>query len=349
MQSIVSYIKKRPIFIVSLLLIVAALSYYFWPQAGMPPEQPFVVEVETVAKGTLSKSVKLLAHVTSKQETTFISHVKGRMKTIYVEEGKAVKKGTLLAELENEELAHEYAHAQTKVKLAQDQFNRLNQLQKSNAQSQASLDRAHEVLLRSKIELEQVQDRINKTKFIAPFDGVCGVFKFRPGQTLSEGDVIVSCYDASGFVLNIDVPESLVTEVNPGETIRYKGNESKIRSVQKALDPTSHMGIARAEVPGNWKVSSGQIISVEVDVETKDGIITLPRGAVFLKDGNSFVYTIVEDKANLQSIEIGLEGKQRLEVTEGLKEGDKVILKGQENIWPTRAVKELPPAEKPKE
>lgn len=308
-----------------------------------------VVEAETIVKGDLSKSVKLLAHVSSKQETTFLSHIKGRLKSIYVEEGKAVKKGTLLAELDNEELLREMSHATTKVKLAQDQFDRLSQLQKSNAQSQANLDRAHEALLREQIAREHVEDRLSKTQFFAPFDGVCGVFRIRPGQTVKDGDVIVSCYDASGFSLNIDVPETLIASVEPGQAIRLKDAESKLLSVQKSIDPNTHMALARAEVPGTWPVSSGQLVSIEVDVETRKDIISVPKGAIFIKDNNSFVYTIVDGKANLQSVTAGLEGKNRMEVTEGLNAGDKIILKGQENIWPTRAVKELTPETKPVE
>jgi membrane fusion protein, multidrug efflux system len=336
-----SYIKQRPIFLASLLVMIAAGAYYFWPSAGKPPEVEFVVEVVTVKKGPIAKTVKMLANVSSRQEIAFLSHLKGVMKAIYVEEGMPVKKGTVLAELDNGELTQEFDHAKTKVKLALDKYKRFQQLKGTGAQSQAGLDKAQDELLRAKIEYEHVLDRYNKTRFIAPFDGVCGVFKFRPGQTVSDGDVVVSCYDASGFILKIDVPQSLVSSVRPGQPVRYKDAEAKIASVQTTLDPESHMGIARADVPATWKVSAGQMISVAVDVESKDAVITLPRDAVFLKDGNSFVYTIVEGKANLQSVELGLQGKLLVEITEGLNEGDKVILKGQENIWPTRAVKEL--------
>jgi membrane fusion protein (multidrug efflux system) len=353
MHKYMSFIKKRLIFLASLLVLAAGLIYYFWPSAGPPPEQEFVVEVESVKKGDLTKSVKLLAQVSSAMESSLLSSVKGTMKSIYAEEGKPVKKGTLLAELDNGELAREFDHAKQKVALAQAHYDRIKQLQGSQAQSQVKLELAHDILLRAKIELEQVQDRLGKTRFVAQFDGVCGVFKFRPGQTVSDGDVIISCYDASGFSLKIDVPQSLLAEVQPGEKIHYKGEESKILSVQKSLDPESHMGIARAEVPVSWNVSPGQLISLTVDVESRQAVISLPRSAVFLKDGNSFVYTIVEGKANLESVDVGLQGKHRVEITEGLKEGDKVVLKGQENIWPTRALKELKPkeqkAEKPKE
>jgi membrane fusion protein (multidrug efflux system) len=349
MNKMLSYIKTRSIFLTSLLVIIMAATYYFWPQGGMPAEVPFVVEVETVAKGRLAKSVKLLAHVKSAQETTFVSHIKGRMKAIYVQEGLPVKKGTLLAELENDEIKNEYAHAGDKVKIAQDQYTRLSQLMKSQAQSQAGLDKAHEVLLRAKIELEQAQDKLNKTQFVAPYDGVCGVFKYRPGETVGDGDVIVSFSNAGSYVLNIDVPESILGEVQPGQSVKYKDWETKVASVQKSLDSESHMGIARAEVSSDWKVSSGQLISVEVEVENKQDVLTLPKEAIFLKGGNSFIYTIADGKANLEAVEIGLQGKYRVEVTEGLKAGDKVILKGQENIWPTRAVKEFHLTEKAKE
>jgi len=340
MSQIYSFIRQRPIFLVSLLVIIAGLAYHFWPAGGMPPEQPFVVEVETVAKGPLVKSVKFLARVSSRQEAFLASDMKGTLKGIYVEEGKPVKKGTVMAELDNGELSREYDHAKERVKNAETQYARARQLFEAQTFSKTKLELVHDLMLRAKTEFEQVQKRYTKSQFIAPFDGICGVFKFRPGQTVSEGDIVVSLNDASGFILNIDIPESLLAEVQPGETIHYMDDEAKVASVQHSLDPESHMGIARADVPPTWKLSSGQMVSVFIDVESKNGVISLPRTAIFLKDGNPFVYKIVEGKAELEGVETGLTGKLRVEITEGLNEGDKVILKGQENIWPTRAVKE---------
>lgn len=349
MSQILRSIRQRPIFLASLVVIISGLTYFFWPGGVMPPEQPFIVEVETVAKGTLTKSVKFMARVSSRQEAFLSSQMKGTMKALYVEEGKLVKKGTVLAELDNGDLEREFNHAREKVKNAEAQYERARQLFESKTFSRAKLELVHDAVLRAKIELEQVQNRYSKSQFIAPFDGICGVFKFRPGQMVSEGDLVVSLNDASGFILNIDVPESILGEVQPGEKIHYKDFEGQVASVQKSLDPESHMGIARADVPSKWGLSSGQMISVSIDVETKEGVISVPRQAVFVKDGNSFVYKIVEGKAEMEGVEPGLVGTERVEITEGLNEGDKVILKGQESVWPTRAVTEYKPEEKSQE
>jgi membrane fusion protein, multidrug efflux system len=351
MQSLFTFMRQRPVFLASLFVILCALGYYFWPGGGKPPEIPFLVEVETVQKGPLSKTVNLVAHVSSRQEISFVSNMKGVMKAVYVQEGKPVKKGTVLAELDNAELTQEYLHDKAKVALAQSKYDRMRQLQKAGVNSQATLDKAHEELLRAKIEFEQVQERLNKSRFIAPFDGVCGVFKFRPGQTVSEGEVVVSCYDASGFELKFDVPQALLGQVKAGDPIRYKDHESKILSAQATLDPVTHMGIARAEVPASWELGSGQLVTMAIEIASKQGVVSVPRTAVFLKDGNPFVYIIEDGKAGLARLELGLQGKERVEVLDGLKEGDLVILKGQDNIWPTRAVKDVKAekADKPKE
>ena len=135
--------------------------------------------------------------------------MKGTLKGIYVEEGKPVKKGTVMAELDNGELSREYDHAKERVKNAETQYARARQLFEAQTFSKTKLELVHDLMLRAKTEFEQVQKRYTKSQFIAPFDGICGVFKFRPGQTVSEGDIVVSLNDASGFILNIDIPESL--------------------------------------------------------------------------------------------------------------------------------------------
>lgn len=322
-------------------LIALVIGYWFWPAGGPPAEIPFMVEAESVKRGDISKKVKLLATVKPKHQASFVSHQSGRLKAIYVEEGKPVAKGTLLADLENDETLREYKYSKVKSLLAKAQYDRMKQLYEQKSQSKASLDRAYDDWLKTEIEFEGYQDKLKNTQFIMPFDGTCGVFKVRVGQSVKEGEQIVLCYDTTAYILQFNVPESILNHVEAGQALDYKGQTGRISSVQKLLDPETHMGLAHAEIPNSWPVSVGQLISVKVETQKKSNVLTVPRSAVFIKGGQTFVYVIAEGKADLKPVQPGLTGQNDIEIIEGLKEGDKVILKGQENIWPTRAVKEI--------
>lgn len=338
-------LTKKLKIILPIILVTAFFIYKFWPGGGSFEEPPFLVEAQTVAPDSIAKHVTLLANVKPLHQAVFVAQQNGRMKNIFVEEGTHVKSGTVLAELDNEETTRAYQHAEIKSRLAKAQYERILEIFKQGSQSKAALEKAHDAWLRAEIEFETLQEKLKNTQFIMPFDGICGVFKARIGQSVSSGETVVTCYDISQFVLDIDVPESILSDMRADQAIAYKEQKDKIRSVQNIIDPDTRMGIARAIVPNTWPVAVGQLISLDVTLINKENVITVPKTAVFIQNGQDTMYVIKDNQAMPRPVKVGIENNDHFEIIEGLEAGETYILRGQENIWPTRKVKI---AEKPK-
>lgn len=333
-------IKKKQIFITSLLIIIAGwITYKALFPVSPPAEVSKLVEVEVAKKSDLEKTATLVGTVKPVRQTTFIAHGSGVLKTPQVHEGQQVKKGTVLIEIENDELVREVNHARESVALLEHNYQRQEKLVKMNNKSKKSLEGAREDLLKARIEYEKASNRLKMTQFIAPYDGTCGVFIAREGQDLKEGDQVVTFYDTSKYALDIGVPESILPKVQEKAKMSCLGKESEIKSIQRLIDPKSRMGLAHAEISNEVEVCLGSIVDVRVVVEKKLECLNLPKSAVFMKGEEYFVYTIKDGKADLVPVELGLEGDDRVEITTGIKEGDQVILLGQESIWPTKPVK----------
>ena len=335
------FLKRKPLSFMVIAIVIVGGVYKLWPAKVPLPEPPMLVEVETLHKRTLIKTVSLSGVVHPTRLTLFQAQEKGVMGPVLVAPGHRVKEGVLLAQMRNLKWQRAFEHARTKANLAETHYKRLKKLVANNTKSQRSLDIAHEAWLFAEIAVEETRKALARTQFKAPYEGTVGVFKAREGQALKEGDEVVAFYDASSYIIDIDVPDSLVGKIAVGRAFSTKNITGEITSVQGILDPKTHMALARAVFYSEGPVALGARIRVNVEVAHKDHVLTLPRSAVFLKEGKPAVYKIIDGKAELSFVSKGLEGGERFEITEGVSLGDQVILKGKGGIWPTKEVKAL--------
>ncbi|NCP61874.1 MAG: efflux RND transporter periplasmic adaptor subunit [Alphaproteobacteria bacterium] len=340
-------LKRRIVVPIIVLLAVLGGVYLFRTAPVATPESPMQVEIETIREKLLRKIVRLSAVVNPKRMTLFQAQEKGAMGPLLVESGSFVKEGTLLAEMRNGKWRRAVEYAQEKASLEKDHYLRQKKLAAGNNKSQRSLDQAQETWLSAEIAFEEAKKALARTQFKAPYDGQVGIFKAREGQFISPNDPIVAFYDTSEYILDIDVPDSLITSLKTGDifTLETKGQtlEGKITGVQTLLDSETRMGLARASLPSKHAFPLGGRVSINVVVAQKENALSIPRSAVTLKDGKPTLYKIIDGKASLAFVELGLETDDRLEVLKGISIGDQVILKGQGGIWPTKAVQALIP------
>ncbi|HBN23036.1 MAG TPA: hypothetical protein DD412_07350 [Holosporales bacterium] len=338
-------LKRRIIVPIIALLVIAGCVYLFWPAPARAPESPMLVEIETIQEKPLRKIVRLSAIVNPKRITLFQAQEKGAMGPLLVEPNSFVKEGTLLAEMRNGKWRRAVEYAQEKASLEKDHYLRQKKLAAGKNKSQRSLDQAQETWLSAEIAFEEAKKALARTQFKAPYDGQIGIFKAREGQFISPNDPIVAFYDTSEYILDIDVPDSLITSLKVGDlfTLENEGQalEGKITGVQALLDSETHMGLARASLPSSHAFPLGGRVSIKVVVAQRENTLSIPRSAVVLKDGKPTLYKIIDGKATLAFVELGLETDNRLEVLKGVSVGDQIILKGQGGIWPTKAVQAL--------
>lgn len=334
--------NKRPY--IAVVLLGAALygGYYAFFKKDTPQEQPAkLVEVVSATQKRLQSTVNVPATLKPVHQTTFKARSSGVLKKHYVQEGTHVAKGTLLAELDNDELLSEVEAACETAALLEINYQRQQKLAASKNSSQQNLEQARASLLQAKATREQAKDRLKRTQFYAPYEGSCGIFLVRPGAHIDEGKAVLTFYDPSSYALEIGVPESVQARLSPGASFESLGHKGKLLSVQPVIDPQTRMGLAYAEIPSQEAppAALGSIVDVRLILAQKEAAVALPKSTVFKNDQKDCVYKIEDGKAVLSVVVLGLEGDDDFEVLEGVCVGDTVILKNQQSIWPTRPVK----------
>ncbi|OHE74605.1 MAG: hypothetical protein A2007_02630 [Verrucomicrobia bacterium GWC2_42_7] len=295
--------------------------------------QPIVVEVMHVKPEMISRTVSLVGIVKSDRQALLYSEVSGIVQKIAVTPGSFIRKDTLLLQLKNDNLQREYELCRNKEKYAKRDFDRYKGLFNSQHESQKAKESAKERWLYEQINVEKAKKALENTLFLAPFDGVCGMFKVSEGSAVKAGDPLVEFCDIQHLHVYVDVPEDVIGLLKEGQTAiindKYLG---LIQSVQKSLDPDTHMGAIKVK-PEVLTFNIGGTVRVRLESSKRERALGLLQEAIFLQKGKMHIYLVKNGLAKLQPIEIGLRGDTKIEITSGLLKDDTVILRGQSKLY----------------
>jgi membrane fusion protein (multidrug efflux system) len=346
--------KKRIFFtIVGLIVLIAVLGgikglqIFRMTAAGKqfvpPPETITSFEVQTKAWETLLTSVGTLEAV---QGVMVTAELKGKVENIAFEPGAKVLAGDLLVQQDISSETAQLRASEAAVKLAKITLERTRKLLTEKTVSQSEYDNADAQYKQAAAQADNIRATIAKKTIRAPFAGRLGIRLINLGQTLNEGDAIVSLQSFDPIFVNFSLPQQQLAKVRPGLTVRMTTDalpgrtiEGKITAINPAVDAaTRNIEIqATAENPEE-QLRPGMFVSVNVVLPTLEKVLPIPATAVNYAPYGDSVF-VVEEKKNeknnqpsmivrQQFIRLGEKRGDFIAVASGLKEGETIASTG---------------------
>ena len=292
------------------------------------------------------------AQISPSQKTVLAFKYAGKIKSINFESGDFVKKGQVIAVIDDTDykvnldaFSKKYEAAKAVAQNAEQQFARAETLYKGDALAKKDYDNAlmqRNVAISTFKEasagLQNARNTLNDTKIVAPYDGYIDKKVVDVGTVVPEGGPVVSFI--SNEITDISVNASVrdIEYIKNAENIVFKDSGSdkiyglKIKSIAQnpdSINLTYPVVFTFSELSENDKFLSGQTGTVTIVVKNKGKEeILIPINAVF-EDKGSNVYLFKDGKAIKTPIELGeLRETDKISVVKGLKTGDKVIVAG---------------------
>jgi len=297
-------------------------------------------------------NVEFPAQISPSQKTVLAFKYAGKIKSINFESGDFVKKGQVIAVIDDTDykvnldaFSKKYEAAKAVAQNAEQQFARAETLYKGDALAKKDYDNAlmqRNVAISTFKEasagLQNARNTLNDTKIVAPYDGYIDKKVVDVGTVVPEGGPVVSFI--SNEITDISVNASVrdIEYIKNAENINFKDSTSdkiynlKIKSIAQnpdSINLTYPVVFTFSELSENDKFLSGQTGTVTIVVKNKGKEeILIPINAVF-EDKGSNVYLFKDGKAVKTPIELGeLRETDKISVVKGLKTGDKVIVAG---------------------
>ena len=297
-------------------------------------------------------NIEFPAQISPSQKTVLAFKYAGKIKSINFESGDFVKKGQVIAIIDDTDykvnldaFSKKYEAAKAVAQNAEQQFARAETLYKGDALAKKDYDNAlmqRNVAISTFKEasagLQNARNTLTDTKIVAPYDGYIDKKVVDVGTVVPEGGPVVSFI--SNEITDISVNASVrdIEYIKNAENISFKDSTSdkiynlKIKSIAQnpdSINLTYPVVFTFSELSENDKFLSGQTGTVTIVVKNKGKEeILIPINAVF-EDKGSNVYLFKDGKAIKTPIELGeLRETDKISVVKGLKTGDKVIVAG---------------------
>lgn len=266
------------------------------------------------------------------EEVDLAFETSGKVVGIFFEEGTRVKKGELLAKINDKPLQAQLLKLQAQKKLSEEKEFRQRQLLDRDAISRESYDQVATELQSIEADIMLIEARIAETELRAPFDGIVGLRMISEGAYATTQTKIIRLVKNSPLKIEFPVNERYSGEIAPGFpiTFQFTDESEKYEAKVYAVDPKVNIEMrtitVRALYPNiGEKLKPGRSVKVTAQLSQIDNAISIPTEAVIAEMEGEKVFVYKNGKAEQVKVELGLRTESHVQVKEGLHFGDTLL------------------------
>ena len=338
-------LKRLLILLVVLAVLIGGFVWFKQQQAQqaaamMAPPPPAVVTATEVRSQIARPSLQATGTLVAVKGVELSAEVDGIVREIAFQSGQAVKQGDLLLRLDDEVDRADLQGARASLELARLKFDRFKRLLRDKSVSQSDYDTAQAELSSARAAVAAKQATIDRKTLRAPFDGVLGIEQISLGQYLAKGSPIVPLVQLDPVHVDFSLPERQLPQLAVGQqvSISVAAWPQAFSGEVIAIDPDVAVDTRQVRVRARLSNPQGQLrpgmfARVGIDLGREEPVLTLPRVAITYAPYGDSVYVIeqADDKLTVQQRQVtsGVVIGDRVVISEGLSEGEQVVLTGQ--------------------
>jgi membrane fusion protein, multidrug efflux system len=343
--------KKRILFaILGLLIVIAALAGVKFLQirkmvdhgkkAVLPPD---TVTTAAARPDTWETSLSAVGSLTAVQGVTVAAEMPAKVVEIAFAPGTKVKRGDLLIRQDTSVEAAQLPGAEAQVTLTESVLARDVEMLKDKIISQADYDAAVAGHRQAMAQVEILRATIAKKTVRAPFGGRLGVRQVNLGQTLREGDPIVTLQSLDPIYVNFSLPQQELSRLRVGLPVRVTSDafpgpaiDGRITTVNPLVDAETRNVQLQATVANRAEaLRPGMFVNTAVGLPVRKKVVAIPATSVLYAPFGDSVFVVADDNVvkggkalRQQFVRLGEKRGDFVAVTSGLKEGEIIVSTG---------------------
>jgi RND family efflux transporter MFP subunit len=336
-----------------LLVVTAGLAGCGQPEepAGGKRDTEHLVETAPVVSDNLSVVRTRTGTLHALREVSIHAQEEGRLTALPYFEGDAVKAGDIVVQLDDTLLRVQLERAAATRKQAAEDVTRLKELRGSKLISENEYTRAVTALEVAEADERLLQTRLGYTTIKAPFDGMVTARLSEPGNIIERHQHVLTIADPSSLVTELPVSELILPGLAIGDMAQVRIDalgdqafEGRIVRIYPNLDPLTRRGTIEVEIdPVPAGAAPGQLCRVELNTHAARRQV-IPYAALRRDANSEYVFVLdTESRAQRVDVESGLRLADKVEIRQGLQDGQQVVTRGFLGLASGKTVKPVNP------
>lgn len=312
---------------------------------------PLVTAI-TAKNEVFTHYLELQGDVQTKKNVLISPEMNGMLTSVFVKEGQNVKKGQVLAKIDDNGLSNQLAQLKIQEALAKTTYERQQRLwdQKIGSEIQFLQAKAnYEAQSNAVIQLEKTLDNVNIT---APFNGIIDDVIIEQGNLVSPGMGVFRIVNLSDMYIQADVPETYISDITPGKSVAIdfpvlgKTVDTKVRQTGNFINAANRTFKIEIDVPNKDKsIKPNLTAKLKINDYSNPEAILIPQSIISENaEGKQYVYVVKNikgDKGTAKQVVVKT-GKTQgdiIEILNGVSPGDQLIEAGARTVKDGQEVK----------
>jgi len=338
--------KRFPTWITILLVIAVLITikFLFFPKKdqgkgsgakGGKPSGPIAVNYFVAEKNLVNNNVYTTGKIGALNEIEIKPEVSGKVTTIYFKEGETVSKDSPLIKINDADLQAQLEKNKVQLKLAEEKSARLKKLLSINGISQEEYDVQENEVASLQADKAFISAQLAKTNITAPFSGIIGLKNISEGAYVSPAQTIASLVQVKPLFIEFSIPEKYSYTVKKGLSIQFSHDDAgsktytaQIYALEPKIDEATKTLRGRALYSGNETFYPGSFVKVYVNLGNSSTSILIPTQCVIPILKGQKVFVSKNGTAQEVKVVTGIRTEDKIQILEGLNEGDTVLTTG---------------------
>jgi membrane fusion protein, multidrug efflux system len=336
------------------IYLLFGLLFSFWgcnqSGSGDELEISMPVSVQEIKPGSIEEIISTTATVNAIKNTVIYSEVEGRYRLLtnkktgkFFAPGDKISNGELVIILDNPEYENNIKIESQKLNLdiSKREFEKQKSLYDKGGVTLRELKNSERTLIEAQYTYENALFQLQKLRIGAPFSGTIIDLPYHTQNTrIPVNQVLMELMDYDRLYAEVFYPAKELDRIQIGQKLRvthYSLSKDTLRGeitqVSPALNPDTRSFKAQILVD-NFQhfLRPGMFVKVETIISQKDSVIVIPKDLILSKRRGKTVYVVDKGAAFRRIVTTGIENAEQVEILEGLKEKDRLVIKGFETL-----------------
>lgn len=316
--------------------------------AAISQDKP-VVNVVTLAlsSASIQDRINLPGSIEPWTDLKLLARTNGTVTEVLVSEGDTIKKGNIIARIEEDDYRINLDRARAAYNLAKADFKRDKSIHTKGMIPTADLDAKKTRVQTTKADFEDAKLQFSRCTITAPMDGIIQHLDAKVGLLLSVADPIAEILKINRLKAVIGIPESDVNAVRKLDTvtivIQALGNKkitARKHFLASAPETIARLYNLELEIDNSeGTILPGMFVRADIIKDNIDDAIVIPFYTVISRNDEQFVYIEQEGIVKKRKVQLGIMEKWMVEVKDGLKAGDNLLVEGHRDVENDQKIK----------